>query len=93
MSVARQRTGGMTAIAVLNLIVGGLETLHGLFQVLGSLVLMSELLRLGIFEIPIARVTFSLLILATGIVGLIAGVQVRRQCRRGEECRAFQVSF
>ena len=70
----RHRTGGMTAIAVLNVIFGGLGILNGLFQLLGSLVLMYELLRLGVFEIPRARLAFSLLILATGIVGLIAGI-------------------
>ena len=70
----RRRTGGMTAIAVLNIVFGGLEVLNGLFQLLGSLVLMDELSRLGVFQIPIARLTFSLLILATGVVGLIAGV-------------------
>lgn len=70
----RRRTGGMTAIAVLNIIVGGLVILSGLFQLLGAIVLMSELSRLGVFEIPMARLTFSLLILATGVVGLIAGV-------------------
>jgi hypothetical protein len=68
------RTGGMTAIAVLNTIFGGLGILNGLFNVLGSIVLMHELLRLGVFEIPVARSAFSLLTLATGIVGLIAGL-------------------
>jgi hypothetical protein len=64
----------MTAIAVLNIVFGGLGILNGLFQLLGSLVLLHELLRLGVFEIPLARLTFSLLILATGIVGVIAGI-------------------
>jgi hypothetical protein len=67
----------MTAIAVLTIIFGGLGILSGLFHVLGSLVLMYELLRLGVFEIPIAStysLPFSLLVLATGIVGLIAGI-------------------
>jgi len=72
--VERQRTGGMTAIAVLNIAFGSLGILNGLFLVLGSLALMYELLRMGAFGIPIARLTFSLLILATGIVGLIAGI-------------------
>jgi hypothetical protein len=73
-SVDRHRTGGMTAIAVLNIVFGGLVILNGLFQLLGSLALMSELSRLGVFQIPMARLTFSLLVLATGIVGLIAGI-------------------
>ena len=72
----RHRTGGMTAIAVLNIIFGGLGILNGLFNVLGALALMRELLRLGVFEIPVARLTFSLLTLATGIVGLIAGIGI-----------------
>ena len=70
----RQRTGGMTAIAVLSIILGGLVILHGLFQALGAVVLMRELSRLGVFQIPMARVTFSLLVLATGVVGIIAGI-------------------
>jgi uncharacterized membrane protein (DUF2068 family) len=72
--VERHRTGGMTAIAVLNIVFGGIGILNGLFQLLGSLTLMHELSRLGVFEIPMTRLTFSLLILATGIVGLIAGI-------------------
>jgi hypothetical protein len=35
----RQRTGGMTAIAVLNIIFGGLDILNGLFLVLGAFAL------------------------------------------------------
>jgi hypothetical protein len=70
----RHRTGGMTAIAVLTIIFGGLGILTGLFNVLGFLVLMYELLRVGLFEIPVARLTFSVLSLATGIVGLITGI-------------------
>ena len=70
----RHRTGGMTAIAVLNIVSGGLVILAGLFQALNAIVLMYELLRLGVFQIPMDRVTFALLVLATGIVGLIAGI-------------------
>ena len=54
----RRRTGGMTAIAVLNVIFGGLGILNGLFQVLGALALMYELLRLGVFEIPLEGVMY-----------------------------------
>jgi hypothetical protein len=72
--VDRHRTGGMTAIAALNIIVGTLQILAGLFQLLGALVLMRELSRQGVFDIPLARVTFSLLILAAGVVGIIAGL-------------------
>lgn len=74
----RRRTGGMTAIAVLNIVLGGLEILNGLFQLLGSYILIFELWRQGalqsVFEIPVARPAFSLLLLATGVVGLIAGI-------------------
>ena len=72
----RHRTGGMTAIAVFNILFGGLGILNGLYLVLGSLALMYELFRLGVFEIPVARLAFALLILATGIVGLIAGIGI-----------------
>jgi len=74
--VERHRTGGMTAIAVLNIFFGGIGILNGLYLVLGSLALMYELLRLGAFDIPMARLAFAFLILATGIVGLIAGVGI-----------------
>ena len=74
----RDRTGGMTAMAVLNIILGGIGILNGLFLLLGALYLMSELLRLGAFYIPIARLAFCLLILATGVVGLIAGLGIFR---------------
>ena len=70
----RHRTGGMTAIAVLNIIFGGLEILKGLFHALGAVVLMVELVRVGAFDVPLARVAFALLLFATGIIGLIAGI-------------------
>jgi hypothetical protein len=68
----------MTAIAVLNIILGAIVILGGLFQLLGAIVFMYELLRLGAFEIPVGRLTFSLLLLATGIVGVIAGAGILR---------------
>ena len=74
----KQRTGGMTAIAALNIILGGIGILNGLQLLLGALYLMSELSRLGVFSIPIARLAFALLILATGVVGLIAGIGILR---------------
>src|SRR5215831_5926903 len=74
-SVERHRTAGMTAIAVLDIIFGVVGILVGLFNLLGAFVLFYELLRVGVFEIPMARLTFSLLLLATGIVGLIAGLR------------------
>ena len=52
-----RRTGGMTAIAVLNIVFGGLGILSGLFQLIGALALLYELLRLGVFEIPVVRLT------------------------------------
>lgn len=72
------RTSGMTAIAVLNIILGGIGILNGLFLLLGAFYLMSELSRLGVFSIPTARLAFSLLILATGVVGIIAGIGIFR---------------
>jgi hypothetical protein len=72
--VDKHRTGGMTAIAVLNIIIGAIVILAGLFQLLFALTLTYELLRLGAFELPAMRFMFAFLILATGIVGLIAGI-------------------
>jgi hypothetical protein len=72
--VERHRTSGMTVVAVLNIVFGGLEILKGLFHAAGAIMLMYELLRMGAFDIPMARVGFSLLLLATGIVGIVAGV-------------------
>ena len=74
----RHRTGGMTAIAVLNIIFGGLVILAGVFQLLRTFVLMYELLRLGVFKIPVDDAAFALLISATGIVGLVAGIGIFR---------------
>ena len=70
----KHRTGGMTAIAVLNIVVGVIVILAGLFQLLFALTLTYELLRLGAFELPAMRFLFSFLILAAGIVGLSAGI-------------------
>jgi hypothetical protein len=75
-SVERRRTGGMTAIAVFNIVFGGLGILNGLYFFLGSFVLTSELRRLGVFEVPVGRFAFALLVFATGVVGLIAGIGV-----------------
>jgi hypothetical protein len=50
----QERTGGMTAIAVLNIIFGGVGILNGLYLALGSFVLMYELSRLDVFQIPVA---------------------------------------
>jgi hypothetical protein len=72
--VEKQRTSGMTTIAVLNIVVGVIVILSGLFQLLGALALFWELLRMGIFDLPAIRLLFSFLLLATGIVGLIAGI-------------------
>ena len=75
-SMEGQCTDGMTAIAVLNIIVGVIVILAGLFQFLVALTLTYELLRLGAFELPTIRFMFSFLILATGVVGSIAGIQM-----------------
>jgi hypothetical protein len=68
--VERHRTGGITAIAVVNIVFGGVGILNGLYLILGFLAFMYEGLRLGVFEFPVVRWAFSLLILTTGIVGL-----------------------
>ena len=52
----QERTGGMTAIAVLNIIFGGVGILNGLYLALGSFVLMYELLRLDVFAPVGARI-------------------------------------
>ncbi len=75
------RTGGMTAIAVLNVILGGIEILNGLFLLLGALSLMAELLRLGAFHIQIARWVQSP-DFGDGSVGLVAGTGIS-DCARG----------
>jgi len=72
--VESDRADGRPAIAALNVIVGGLLILAGLFQLLGVVILMLELFRQGVFYIPMPRLAFSLLVLATGIDGLIAGI-------------------
>ena len=72
----RQPMAGMTAIAVLNIIFGGVGIFAGVFNLLGFLALLSELSRLGAFELPATRLTFSLLMLATGAVGLVAGFAI-----------------
>ena len=72
----RQPMAGMTAIAVLNIIFGGVGIFAGVFNLLGFLALLSELSRLGAFELPATRLTFSLLMLATGAFGLVAGFAI-----------------
>jgi hypothetical protein len=79
--VERHRTGGMTAIAVLNMVVGGVGILNGLYLDLGAVAVMYELLREGVFSIPLGRLSFALLVLATGIVGVVAGIGLLRTHR------------
>jgi hypothetical protein len=74
--VEKRRSGGMTAIALANIALGVLEILNGLFQLIGSLVLIHELLRLSVFEMPAARLLFPFMLIATGIVGLVAGIGI-----------------
>jgi hypothetical protein len=68
----------MTATAVLSIFFGSVGILNGVYLLLGAVVMLYELLRFGIFMIPMARFAFAFLILGTGIVGLIAGVGVLR---------------
>jgi hypothetical protein len=76
----KRRTGGMTAIAVLNVIVGGLVILTGLFRLFGSGVLIYELTKFNVFDMGallhsvLPRLAFALLVLAAGVAGLIAGI-------------------
>jgi hypothetical protein len=67
------RTGGMTVIAVLNIVVGGIEILAGLFPLRGAYEWGVDLL-----VIPAALVAFALLVLAAGVVGIIAGIGMLR---------------
>jgi hypothetical protein len=69
----RHRTGGMTVIAVLNIVVGGIEILAGLFPLRGAY-------EWGVdfFVVPAALVAFALLTLAAGVVGIIAGIGMLR---------------
>jgi hypothetical protein len=67
------RTGGMTVIAVLNIVVGGIEILAGLFPLRGAYEWGVDL-----FIIPAALVAFALLTLAAGAVGIIAGIGMLR---------------
>jgi hypothetical protein len=66
----------MTAVAVLNIVFGGLVILMGLFLALGVLALLYEQTRLGVFALPTARSAFAILVLATGIVGLVAAIGI-----------------
>jgi hypothetical protein len=66
----------MTALAVLNIIFGGLVILMGLFLALGVAALLYEQSRLGVLELPVARSAFAILVLASGIVGLVAGIGI-----------------
>ena len=66
----RHRTGGMTVIAVLDIVVGGFAIIAGLSQLAD----VYDLLRVGDIIILVARVAFGLPILAAGVVGIIAGI-------------------
>ncbi len=66
------RTGGMTVIAVLDIVVGGTEILAGLFQLVGTVDMMPPSGSFGILET--VRTAFALPILAAGVVGIIAGI-------------------
>jgi hypothetical protein len=74
----------MTAIAVLNIIVGSLMILTGLFRLFGSCVLVYELLKFdafgmsALFQLVVPRFAFAFLVLATGIAGVIAGKVIFR---------------
>jgi ABC-type polysaccharide/polyol phosphate export permease len=66
----------MIAVAVLNICFGVLVILMGLFLALGVMALLYEQSRLGVFELPVARTAFAVLVLVTGIIGLVAGIGI-----------------
>jgi hypothetical protein len=70
MNLERDRTGGMTVIAVLNIVVGSIESFAGSVQLLD----VHELWRLGDTIIVVARVGLGIPALAAGVVGIIAGI-------------------
>src|ERR1700719_2108583 len=72
-TLERHRTGGIIVIAVLNIVVGGIEILAGLFALRGA----SEW-RVALFVVPAALVAFALLVLAAGVVGTIAAIGMLR---------------
>jgi hypothetical protein len=77
--VQRRRTAGMTALAVLNILFGALGILSGLLRVLQSLALMYQLWLLdvlGFFAARPALALLALLIVATGVIGVVAGVRI-----------------
>jgi hypothetical protein len=73
MNLETHRTGGMIVIAVLNIVVGGIEILAGLFPLRGALEWGVDMLI-----VPAALVAFALLIFAAGVVGIIAGIGMLR---------------
>jgi hypothetical protein len=75
-SVEPRRTGGMIVVAVFNMIFGCIGILNGLLLVAVMVTLMRELSRLGVPGIQIVRSAFAIVALATGILGLIAGIGV-----------------
>src|SRR5690242_8150763 len=68
----------MTVIAVLNILVGGIEIVAGLFPLRNALVWMYEEWLTVIFVIPAALLAFALLVLAAGTIGIIAGIGTLR---------------
>jgi hypothetical protein len=68
----------MTVIAVLNIVVGGIEIVAALFPLRNALVWMYDEWQTVIFVIPAALLVFALLVLAAGVVGIIAGIGMLR---------------
>jgi hypothetical protein len=75
-NVERRRTGGMTAVAIVNMIFGGIGILNGLLLVAVMVTLLREEARLGVLEIQVARSAFAITALATGFIGLISGIGI-----------------
>jgi len=75
-SVEPHRTGGMIVVAVLNMIFGCIGILNGLLLVAVVVTLMSRLAELGVPQIQVVRAGFAITALATGVLGVIAGIGV-----------------
>lgn len=75
-SVEPRRTGGKIVVAVLNMIFGSIGSLNGLLLVAVMVTVMRRLAELGVLQIQMARSAFAILALATGALGLIAGIGV-----------------
>jgi hypothetical protein len=80
-----RRTGGMTVIAILSILVGGIEILAGVFPLWSALDMIYYEGWTVIVAIPAGLIAFALLLFAAGTVGGIAGLgtfRLRSSARR-----------